>query len=141
LAQRHRVLLVHLPGYGKTPVSRAGYDHLRSLEQTEQALLELGVTRAAFVGYSSGGYRALAHTLRARIACTKLVLLASFATLDHDTRAAFRTAGQQLRNGEDLRPMILARCLGRALPPVTPTPSLRWRAGPKPRLQATLLAS
>ncbi len=110
LAPLHRVLVPHLPGYGKSPPLECPYSIARVGSLLEEALASRGVSECSIVGFSGGAYRALALALGATaLRVTSLVTLAGLAGYDEDVRAAFRMTARMLRNGADLRPMWLSR--------------------------------
>ena len=74
LAQRHRVIAVDLPGYGKSDKPRASYS-MSFFAETLMGLLDtLGVPRAILVGHSMGGQVSMHVALRATERVHALVL-------------------------------------------------------------------
>jgi 3-oxoadipate enol-lactonase len=90
IAAERRVLLPAMRGY--EPSAPVAHDATLTdaVRELENALLARGVTTAALVGYSLGGYRALAIAVGGRIRATGLLLLGGFAHLDDQERAAYR---------------------------------------------------
>lgn len=103
LAPAHRVLLVHVPGYGESPPFEKFLSVDDVSERIEEALIGRGVQEAAVVGYSTGAYRALLLAVRGRLRATAVVSLAGFATLDRERRDAYLGFAEALRSGADLR--------------------------------------
>lgn len=76
LAGSHRVLLVDLLGFGRSPKPAVDYslhDHLDALDHT---LTSLGVVRPVIVGHSMGALLALAYAAHRPQAVQRLLLLA-----------------------------------------------------------------
>jgi 3-oxoadipate enol-lactonase len=114
LEGRHRVLVVHLPGYGKSPPLDGRYDLARARAAVEDALLGLGAVDAALVGFSGGAYRALDLALGGRLRPARVVSLAGFAALDEAEQAGFRQFAAALRSGVDLHAIAPQRFLSPA---------------------------
>lgn len=112
LAARFRVLVPDLPGYGRTPLL-SPYSVAGVREAIEAELAARGVRRAFLVGYSYGGYHALALALGGRVQIDRLVLLASLGWADPPVRGAFRSYAQAVRDGLQLGPAFAQL----ALPP------------------------
>lgn len=110
LSTLRTVHFVHAPGYGRSPVLPRGAARpsLTAIQMAmEQALLDRGITEAAFVGYSLGAYHAMALALRGHVKATRVVCLAGLANLSEADRAARLAALPILRSDFDLRPMML----------------------------------
>ena len=101
LGAARRVLVVHLPGYGESPVPVGAYDFEATLAQTELALREHDVQEADWIGFSAGGWRALAHGLRGSIRTRRIVLLAGVAAFPQQNRDGFRQLAAFVRSGGD----------------------------------------
>jgi 3-oxoadipate enol-lactonase len=114
LAPDHRVLAVHLPGYGRSAALPAPYSLDAALAAIEDALLARGVARAAFVGFSSGSHRMFSLALRGRVAATHLVGLGAIAAFTADERAGFAGFATAIRGGFDAAPMFPGRFLSPA---------------------------
>jgi len=89
LAGHHRVLVPHLPGYGKTPYR--GVQSIASIMvRIEDAVLRSGISEARVVGFSGGAYKALAMALGKRVHVPRLALLAPVIGLDANVAQAYR---------------------------------------------------
>ena len=99
LAAHHRVLVPHLPGYGRSPADPAP----RSLDDVsarlERRLLDMGVSSAIFIAFSGGAYKAVRIALGTQIHVVSLVLFAPVVGLDPDAAAAFREVARATRSG------------------------------------------
>ena len=110
LAPDFRVLVPHLPGYGRSPrMTPCVLDDVSAL--LEEALAVRGVTKAAVVGFSGGSYRAFDLALRGKLAVTKLVSLGTTAGLDDPEREGFRQIAGALRAGVDFSAILPPRFL------------------------------
>ena len=107
LAPSRRVLVLEMPGYGRSAPLEGKYDFARVNTMLEDALLARGVRECAVVAHSAGAYRALLLTLGRRVEVTHLVTLGGVAGFDAPVRAAFHGLAQQLRDGLDMKAMIL----------------------------------
>ncbi len=114
LAGSHRALVVHLPGYGKSPPLPAPYDVARCHTLVEQALAAQGVTEATLIGFSGGAWNGIALALRGTLRVTRLVALAGVAGFDPEHRAGFHGFAAALRAGQDLHPIAPGRFLSSA---------------------------
>jgi 3-oxoadipate enol-lactonase len=114
LAPDHRVLAVHLPGYGRSPALPSPYSLDAALAAVEDALLARGVTRAAFVGFSGGAHRMFALALRGRVAATHLAGLGALAAYTPAEREGFAGFAAMIRGGFDAGPMFPGRFLSPA---------------------------
>lgn len=74
LAQRHRVIALDLPGYGKSDKPRANYTMSFFAEAVRGLLDALDIGRAIFVGHSMGGQVSMHLALRAPERVDALVL-------------------------------------------------------------------
>lgn len=88
LARGHQSVVVHLPGYGRSP-ALVPYDAQQSHALVEDALLEHGIEEASFVGYSYGMHRALAIALRGRVRARALIGLAAVPGYTPEQAAQF----------------------------------------------------
>lgn len=73
LADRHRVLLVSRPGYGRTPLATGPTWH-QSAAAYASLLDCLGIDRATIIGISGGGPSSFAFAARERDRCDGLIL-------------------------------------------------------------------
>ncbi len=105
LSGSHRTLLVHLPGYGKSPPLPAPYSVERCRELIEEALAAQGVDAATLIGFSGGAWHGIGLALRGKLRVEKLVSLGGLAGLDAEQQAAFHGFAAALRAGQDLRPV------------------------------------
>lgn len=110
LAGHHRVLLPHLPGYGRSPALPGRYSFARACERIEQDIAARGIAELALVGFSGGSYRAFDLALRGNIRVTALVGLASMAGIDDELRPQYR-AFADLPNDAGTRRMVASRML------------------------------
>jgi pimeloyl-ACP methyl ester carboxylesterase len=100
--QDRRVLMPDMPGYGTSPRLQEAYAFDRVREGLEDALLERGVTHAAVVGFSLGGYRALELALSGRVKVTHLVLIGALADLDEAGRTMRIEGSRGIRGAETI---------------------------------------
>lgn len=103
LAATHRVLLVHLPGYGRSPEWEGEY----VVESVGAALAvdlrRLGVAEPLLVGFSGGAYRVLQLALdHPDLAPRGIVQLGPLAGQDEADRERFRGTADALDAGVDL---------------------------------------
>lgn len=116
LARRHRVLVPHLPGYGRTPMDRPPYSLEAVIARLENSLIAGGVAEAAFVALSGGAYKAAAIALRGHVRVSCLALLAPVVGLDPGAAQAYRDVAAATRSGAfDPRPSWLDRMGGPGL--------------------------
>jgi 3-oxoadipate enol-lactonase len=101
LARRWRVLVPDLPGYGGTPLL-VPYSFTGVRQALEDELEARSIHATAAVGYSLGGYHALALALAGRVSVTRLALLAPLGGADPPLRQVSRDLAQAVRAG--LRP-------------------------------------
>jgi len=80
----------------------------------EESLLEHRVAAATFIGYSGGGYHALALALRGRVHARGVISLGGLASLDQSEREGFRELARLLREGLSLRELLPSRHLSEA---------------------------
>jgi pimeloyl-ACP methyl ester carboxylesterase len=87
-AARHRVITLDLPGFGHSPMPRAGISIAGYARLLEQLLDRLGVDAAAVVGNSMGGFiaaeLAIAHPQRVE----RLVLVSAAGLSTHNHRGS-----------------------------------------------------
>lgn len=99
---RFSCLIVHLPGYGKSPAPTTPLPVPVVQRALRDAVLERIDRPVALVGFSSGVYRCLALALSGEVPVSKIVGLGSIASFSSDQRAGFRQMAGALRNGVDL---------------------------------------
>jgi pimeloyl-ACP methyl ester carboxylesterase len=110
LVHRHRVLVPHLPGYGRTPADPGPYSLYRTMARLEQTLASCGVVQADVVAISGGAYKALALALGHRLRITRLALLSPAIGFDPAVAKAHRDMVAAVRSGAlDLRALWLGR--------------------------------
>jgi pimeloyl-ACP methyl ester carboxylesterase len=113
LAKTRRVLVPHLPGYGRTPPPRTPDSQDDGIERLERALTRVGVSSAALVAFSGNAYKAVAMALRRRVHVTRLALLAPVLGFDPPVAQAYRAMAIAARAGSyDPRPTWLDRMAG-----------------------------
>lgn len=106
LSARWRVLLVHLPGYRRSsPLEPYAMDHSHAL--VEEALGARGVRRAHVIGFSGGGYRAIALACRGALDVLSLVVLAGAANFEEDEKKGLTAYVGMLRAGVDPVPIVV----------------------------------
>lgn len=111
LAPARRVLVPHLPGYGRTPAMPEPYDWDAVNDALEDAVVRLGSRRCSIVGFSGGAFRAL--ELAPRLETQAVAVLAGIAALDSAERDGLRQFAAALRSGADLKPLAGPRFLAR----------------------------
>lgn len=99
LARHHRVLVPHLPGYGKTPPDAVRCSLDRTVVRLEDRLTRAGISDASVVGFSGGAYKAVALALRGRVRVRRLALLAPLLGLDRSMAQAYREMVEAVRTG------------------------------------------
>lgn len=110
LAPRHRVLVPHLPGYGRTPAASEPRSMDETVAQLEARLLEADVGRVAIGAFSAGAYQAVSMALRRRLEVSRLLLFAPSVGLDATDAQVYREIAAATRAGQfDPRPSWLAR--------------------------------
>lgn len=112
LAYEHRVLVAHLPGYGRS-ASQPATHALDPLIEAE--LVGRGIAEADVVGFSGGGYRALSLACRGGfVRVRRVVSLGGFAYLEPPEREGMAAFAGMLRGGASLDGMFAQRMLSRA---------------------------
>lgn len=107
LEPHYRVLVPELPGWGESPPLAAGQGFEVTNEALRQALREAGVERAAIVGYSLGGWRALEIALSGAFDVSGVYLLSTFtASPTPELRQLYRDYAELARSPADLRPAV-----------------------------------
>lgn len=106
-----RTVLVASPGYGGTPALAPGFRVSDVHDALAAMLAEQGVERPWIVGFSGGGYHALALALRPALGVRGVTVLAGIASLDDADRAGFRGFADALLGGADLRDIAGPRFL------------------------------
>ena len=110
LARDHRVLVPHLPGYGRTPPDSGPYSIDAVVARLERSLADAGVVRADFVAFSGGAYKAVAVALGGRVVVPRLVLFAPVVGFDPEVAQSYRDVAAAARSGAfDARPSWLGR--------------------------------
>lgn len=99
LASQRRVLVFHLPGYGRTPPDPEPRPLDAIVARIERQLLDVRITRADFLGFSAGAYKAVAIALRGRVSVPRLVLLAPMVGLDPEAAQGYRDVAMAARSG------------------------------------------
>jgi len=131
LSQVGSMVAVDLPGFGASPLPRAGFSMKNVAQEVVTFAREQGFRRFALVGHSMGGYIALEMAAQAPETLAGLVLLASHPWADTPEARARRGEGIALiRRG--LRQEFLAGFLSRLLS--------RWSQENFPRLAGELAA-
>ncbi|MFW5694849.1 MAG: alpha/beta fold hydrolase [Alkalispirochaeta sp.] len=107
LVPRYRVLVPHLPGWGESSPLPEG----QGFDATDAALLEalsqVGVSGAALVGYSLGGWRALDLALSGALEVRSVYLLSTFtASPSKELRDRYRAYAELARSPADLRSAV-----------------------------------
>lgn len=107
LETQHRVIVPELPGWGKSPALSGGQDFEATDRALEKELRDRGVRRAAVVGYSLGGWRALDLALSRAIDVSRVYLLSTFtASPSEELRRQYRAYAELARSPADLRPAV-----------------------------------
>ncbi len=110
LKARRRVIIPHMPGYGRTPPDGEGTSLERDVARVEDHIARLGFASVDAVAFSGGAYRALALALRRRVPVGRLVLLAPVVGFDPREAQANRDLIAAVRAGLfDPRPTWLER--------------------------------
>ncbi len=114
LTKRYRVLVPHLPGYGKSPAP-VPYTWANTQRELQSLLQRHTHGRAVLVGFSGGAYRAMHLALARHLDLAGLVLLAGSAQLDAVERDGLRQFAAALRSGLDTRPIAAPRFLSKRI--------------------------
>ena len=102
LSDSFRVLVPHMPGYGRTPRLGGASDALAlGCRRLSDDLQELGVDDCAIIGISGGAYRGLWLALEGRMRVRTLISLAGFADLPVERQAGLRALAPALCGGVD----------------------------------------
>jgi pimeloyl-ACP methyl ester carboxylesterase len=108
LSRSWRVLVVHLPGYGRSAVLEPyALEHSHAL--VEEALVARGVRDAHLVGFSGGAYRAFALACRVDSALTvrSIVSLAGVADFTEEEKKGLAQRTRMLRSEQAFDPAPL----------------------------------
>lgn len=114
-----RVLVPHLPGYGRSPPAPGRQNTSAIIDALVAALHDRDVIEPTLVGCSMGGYRAIA--LAAALRARSVLALGGFATLSAEERAGMAGFAAALRAGTDLRSVLPERFLSAAHRAAHPT--------------------
>lgn len=93
LAEKNHLILVDLPGHGKTNVLPGDNTMSAMAVELEQLFLNLNINRVKFVGHSMGGYVALAYAKLFPKKTTGICLLNSTPFADTEARKELRQHG------------------------------------------------
>lgn len=118
LGGRRRLVMLDLPGHGRSPAPPAGADLASVADAAVAAVAGLGVARAAWLGYSLGGRVALQVALRHPARVERLLLeSASPGIADASGRAARAAADDALADAivRDGVPAFVERWLAQPL--------------------------
>ncbi|HZL21323.1 MAG TPA: alpha/beta fold hydrolase [Polyangia bacterium] len=136
LTRSHRVLVPHLPGYGRTPPDPESRSVDDVIARLERWLIDAGIARADLVAFSAGAYKAVATALRARVAVSRLILFAPVVGLDPEVAQGYRDLAAAVRSGAfDARPSWLDRMASPGLAvrdPQTAARVLAWLQAASP---------
>lgn len=106
LAQSYRVLLVHLPGYGRSaPIEPYAMEHSHAL--VEETLAARGVRDAHLVGFSGGAYRAFALAARGNLRARTVTSLAGAADFAEHEKKKLGQYVAMLRDAVDPAPLLV----------------------------------
>lgn len=111
LARHYRVLVPHLPGYGRTPAIPAGTGLAQRHAALVSALKERDVHRAHVVGFSGGALRALSLTVAGQWQARSLFVFSGLAALSPAERSGFEQFAAAIDAGADLTPIAASRFL------------------------------
>lgn len=135
LSSDYRVLVASFPGDGATPVYPGPYSPTIDSQLLVAALHERGIREAHLVGFSGGGYRALALALGDQVRALSLVSLAGFASMPEEMREGLRQSADAVRAeslpGSALVPRFLTPPFAAAHPSLVAEVS-GWIAAHKP---------
>ena len=143
LAATHTCIELAVPGTEPAGMTIPGSVE-DSLERIERTLRHLGIDACAFVGFSSGAYRALAIATRGIVRATHVASLAGLARIAADDAAAFHGFAALVRSGAEFGSLAADRFLSPAFAAAHPE-AVRavtgWLAGtPREVLAAELMA-
>lgn len=121
LAASHRVLVVHLPGYGRSAPRSGEYVLSEVGAELASTLRTHHVQRPLLVGCSGGGYRALQLALdHPKLAARGVVQLGPIAGFEDADRARFAATADAVEAGVDLEDALLASMFSRAFVELEP---------------------
>jgi len=115
VAQTHRAIQIALPGYGASAPLAAPFtvaDIHAAIEATVAPLLQ--GRKLTLVGFSGGGYHALALAARGQLATGRVICLAGLMSQTPAGRDGFRQFAAALRQGVDLHGVAPDRFLSPA---------------------------
>lgn len=102
IARDHTTVQVASPAYGKSTPLHQGWTYSDMHDAIETALRGAGVTDATLVGFSGGGYHALALATRARVRVRGVLALGGLANLSDEERAGYAGMVGIIEAGTDL---------------------------------------
>lgn len=114
VASTRRALVVSLPGYGKSAPLRSPWTLADLYDVLADALDREGARGAWLVGFSAGGYHALALATDRRLRAAGVVALAGMLGVSDDERGQMRGLADALASGADLRAIAGPRFLSEA---------------------------
>lgn len=98
LAERHRVTLVDLPGFGGTDLVEPGIANYADMIGALFAHLDFDPDRSALLGNGLGGFVALATAVFHGVAFDRLVIAGAGAGFTSEGTSAFHTMIEKVRN-------------------------------------------
>jgi pimeloyl-ACP methyl ester carboxylesterase len=102
VARTRTAIEVALPGYGESEPLADGWTYADMHEAVEQSLVARGFRDVSLIGFSGGGYHALALAIRKRVNVKGIVALGSLANLTDEERTRYRDSADLIANGADL---------------------------------------
>ncbi len=121
VAQTHTAIQIALPGYGASAALTAPFtvaDIHAAIEATVAPLFP--DRKLTLIGFSGGGYHALALAARGKLATERIVCLAGVMSLNQAVRDGFRQFAAALRQGVDLHGLMPDRFLSPAFKAMHP---------------------
>lgn len=119
LAGSHRVLVPEFPGYGRSPPLSGPRLLLKVQQALEAQLVGIGVTDAAFLGFSAGAYRTLWLALSSeKLRVNRIILHGGFAGLSPEHKDGLSAMAAALRPMTSaIDPALKRHLSGRMLSP------------------------
>jgi len=114
IARTHTAIQVAFPGYGASDPLPDGWTYADLHDAIENALIARGFSDLSLIGFSGGGYHALALASRRRVSVRSVVAVGGFANLTDAERERYRATADAIESGADLLDAFHATLFGSA---------------------------
>ncbi|GEK32481.1 alpha/beta fold hydrolase [Kurthia sibirica] len=125
LSAHYDVIVVDLPGIGRSVMEKTQYTIEQYAEQIEELLQSMGVYKAIWIGHSMGGYIALAAAQQKIAHMKQLVLLFSGVGADSE-EAKKKRQSQQQEIAEQGTEAFVDRMINNFFPPNSPQEAIEF---------------